>query len=237
MGGRDVFSKKEAFCQTVPFGGAEKAFSIHETVDLGVGKPAAESVIRTGYQYTITSVKPMNDKAILKGRVVLKTLYRVDGGDGACECTQHDFPFRQIVELNGLREEMQVKGSLQVLSIAVEVTADPSGAGTLLLVNMKLCARMEAFTKEEMPVVCDAYMGKYPCYAEHTDLSSRVLDFVKCDTITVKESLEMPSETIAEILDVWCEPTSAVAVNKDGWRVEGSLPVCMLAKEQDLQTG
>ena len=232
--GRDVYTRKEKVCQTVPLGAAEKMFSIAEMVDLGGGKPAAQMLIRTDAKPLITSIKQLQGKIIIKGRVLLKTLYGVSGQNGECARTEHEFPFSHILEMEGMSEGVQVKGAVYTVHDDVQLAADQNGNCTLLNVNMKFCLRVEAFEQQEVTVVTDAYMRKFPCHTAHTELSCEGLLFVRQDTYTVKEVLSMPSEKVEDVLDLWCDQVSVLpAKEKDAWYLGGELHISMLTKDQD----
>lgn len=233
--GEGVHTRTETVSTAVPAGTAEKNFSMSEVVDLGGSKPPAEAILRTACQPVITSVKPMTDKAIVKGQVQLTTLYAVNTGDGTTCQTQHEFPFSQIIEMEGMEETLQYMAHIDAITTDVQIAPDQNGQGTLLAVNIKLCARLDAMRSEQTQVVTDAYTSKHPASAAHTRFSAEDLLFVKQDTTTLKEVLDLPSENMAEIVDLWCEIMSVSTRKEDDGctYADGHLQICMPARDRD----
>ncbi len=234
IAGNGVHLRTERMCCSVPCGYAEKNFTIGEVVDLGGSKPPAESILRTACYGTITSVKPMTDKAIVKGEVVLHTLYTVSGAGGNTCLTQHVFPFSQVLEMEDINDTWQCMPHLDVITTDVQITPDQNGQGTLLAVSIKLCARLDACCRVETAVVTDAYTSKYPTATSQKRFLVEEQLFCKQDTATLKEVLELPSESTAEIVDLWCEVTS-VSTRRDETctYADGHLQFCMPVRDRD----
>ncbi len=232
--GEGVHTQKETVCCSVPAGNAEKVFSVSEIVDLGGGKPPAETVIRTAYTPIITSVKQMTDKAIVKGKVLLTTLYAVDTGEGTTCRATHEFPFSQILDMEGMDENLQCTTHADVITGEVHITPDQNGAGTLLAVSIKLCVRLDAVRSEQEQVITDAYTSKYPVTTTRTHFMAEQLQFVKQDTAMLKEVLELPSDSMSEIVDLWCEIMSVTTRKEnDCTYADGHLQICMPARDRD----
>ncbi len=232
--GKAVYCKRDTVCCSAPVGNAEKNFSITETVDIGVNRPCAERVVRTSCTATVDTVKQLTDKAIVKGKAMLRTLYTVNATEGTTACAIHEFPFSQILDLEGLCEGHITQAFVDVLSKDVQVQTDTSGNGTLLCVNLKLCVRLDGFCETQTTFVNDAYTGKYPCYATRAQFCAEQLLFSCRDTSSLKEVLDLPSDSIAEIVDLWCEVLSlATRTEAQHNYIDGKLQFSLLARDRD----
>ena len=234
ISGQNLYTRQEDVFCTVPVGAAEKNFSIGEVVDLGGGKPAAEMLIRTDCTPLITECKQLSGKAIVKGRILLKTLYAVNTTDGTTEVTNHEFPFSQIIEMDGMEDTTQCLSHIDLQSLDVHITADQNGNGTLLSVNIKLCIRLNGWRTDKIGVVTDAYSGIYPCESESGRFVSQELCFARRENTVLKEVLELPSDSVTEIVDIWCE-TVPVTTRMEGEMcyADGHLPISMLARDRE----
>ncbi len=232
--GKAVYCKRDTVCCSTPVGSVEKNFSIAETVDVGVSRLPAERIVRTACHVTVDAVKQLTDKAIVKGKVTLRTLYTVNTAEGNTACSVHEFPFSQIVDLEGLCEGHMMNARVDVLSKDVQVKTDTNGNGTLLSVNLKMCTRLDAFCETETVFVTDAYTGEYPSYAARTQFVAERLLFSCRDTTTLKEVLDLPSESIAEIVDLWCEVISLdTRTEPQHSYIDGRLQFSLLARDRD----
>ncbi len=232
--GDAVYSKKDAVSYSVTVGSAEKNFSVSEMADLGVSKPPAECIIKTTCTPVVDSVKLMTDKAIVKGKVVLDTLYTASVSEGTTACATHEFPFGQILDMEGVTETNNGVAHIDVLTCEVQIVPDQNGNATLLAVNIKLCLRLDATCEQEVAFVADAYAGNYPCHTEVTQFSAEKLLFSRQDSTSLKEVLDLPSDTVAEIVDLWCEVVSlATRTEQQHAYVDGRLQISMLAKDRE----
>lgn len=232
--GDGVCKKSENVSFSAPAGSAEKMFTVSEVVDLGSGKPPVEMPVRVACTPLVTECKQLPDKAIVKGSVQLMTLYVADATAGTTEKATHEFPFSQILDLEGLDDTCKSVTHADVLSAEVHATADPNGANTLLAVTIKLCVRMEAFRNSTVGVVTDAYCTTCPGEAETTRLVTEQLCNVRQENTTLKTVLDLPSESMAEIVDLWCELLPVTTrMEGDTAYIDGHLQISMLGRDRD----
>ena len=234
ISGDSIYVRRETVCCSAPAGTAEKLFSISEVVDLGGGKPPAEMLIQYTCTPVVTECKQMTDKVIVKGRVSLCTLYAVNVSEGTTAKCVHEFPFSQILDIEGMDETLKCITHAEVLSTDIHVTADQNGANTLLAVTIKLCVRLDARRSQTAEVVTDAYSGKYPCDTAAARLVTEELKCVRLENTSLKEVLDMPSESMSEIVDLWCD-TLPVSTRAEGdlFYADGHLQIGMLARDRD----
>ncbi len=225
-------------CQTVqcslPGCNAEKIFSISEVVGVGGAKPPAQTIVRTEIVPMVASVKPLNDKVIVKGSVKVITLYAVNVEEGSVCRVAHEFPFSQIVEMQGAHEHMQCMAQVDTVSDSVHITPDQSGQGTLFTVSLKLCVRVDAKEECRKDVLTDAYTVRYPANVETVRFTAEALAFTEQNTTSIKEVLDLPSDTMREIVDLWCEVVSVTTRKIDDCTyADGRLQICMPVRDAD----
>lgn len=228
----DSFQKRgRTFVCSVPAASADKAFTVSEVLELEAGKPPAEALIRGEVVPVLTDCKLMMNKVVLKGCLYLRHLYASDPENGGMEQTEHEIPFSQIVDVEGLQDDWQCDVDLEVASCDVQISADPSGAGTLLSVSVKLTARIRCIRSEEVRALTDVYSTRCPLHLETQPLETEQLTGIHRDTEVIKETFDLPPDDIAGIVDLWgevmvtgerCEAEKAVA--------EGRLMVYMLTR-------
>lgn len=232
--GDGICKKTETVAYSAPAGSAEKMFTVSEVVDIGSGKPPVEMPVRVSCTPLVTECKQLPDKAIVKGNVQLQTLYVADATAGTTEKATHEFPFSQILDLEGLGDDCRCVTHAEVLSAEVHATADPNGTNTLLAVTIKLCVRAEAFRNSTVDIVTDAYCTACPGETETTRLVTEQLCNVRQENTALKEVLELPSDTMAEIVDLWCELLPVTTrMEGDTAYIDGHLQISMLGRDRD----
>lgn len=229
----DSFQKRcRSFVCSVPAASADKAFTVSEVLELENGKPPAESLIRGEAVPVLTDCKIMINKVVLKGCLYLRNLYASDVENGGMEQTEHEIPFSQIVDVEGLQDDWQCDVDLDIASNDVHISVNPNGEGTLLSVSIKLTARIRCIRSEEVSVLTDLYSTRCPLHLETKPLETEQLTGIHRDTEVIKQTFDLPPDDIAGIVDLWgdasvvderCEAEKAV--------VDGRLMVYMLTRD------
>lgn len=232
ISGDNVFTRKNVVSYTVPAASAEKTFSVNEVLDLGQEKPPAEALIRGEAVPVLDDCKLLANKAILKGNLLLKNLYVSDLTTGDIQSVSHEIPFSQIIDVEGLEEEWQCDVHLDVTSSEVHISVNQNGENRLLEVNMKVTATVYGYRTGMAEVVTDAYSTRCPLKLENQRVDTEHMIAIRRGTSSVKETLDLPSDGIASVEDIWCEAVPTSATCEEGKsRLGGRLMIFMLARD------
>ncbi len=211
---------------TVPVCEAEKTISVEEAVDLGV------RVDRMLYSRAIvlsSECKVLTNKIIAKGVLRVKT---VCVQDGAFHTMNHDIPFSQIMDVDGLREEWLC--AVEVMTGDNESYLQQNeGGGALLFVNCKLiiCARLTAEKEEQL--VLDAYHTDHPALCETIPLSVEHIGAPTMWRTTVSQAVPCP-ESASVFSDVWGDIRSwEMRDDSEKSALNLCLTICMIAEGED----
>lgn len=230
--GEGVHTRRVRLQGTVPAAFAEKPFTVSEILEAGEGRHPAEMMLKTSVTPVVTDCKVLMNKAILKGNLLLKALYVTDAAAGTAETAEAEVPFSQILDLEGLNEEWICDADVTLLSEEVRVEASGGGDTALLSVNAKLLAILHGWRSESAEVVCDAYSAHCPLVTEIRQMEMPQLLGVWRDERTVRQTFELPSDTVKDILDMWCEVSGAgMAGDGEHLTLDGRLLWCMLVRD------
>ena len=230
--GEGVYTRTKPLYYTVPASSAEKPFTISEVLELGPGKLPAETLIRSEAVANVKDCKMMPGKVILKGEVLLCTLYANDTVAGTMDRVEHEIPFSQIVDVDGLDEEWFCDCRADVTVCDVHITQNPNGENVLLSVSIKLQAQVQCYRTGASEIITDAYLTSCPLKLDTRRVETQQLLGIRKDVCPVKETLELPPEGVAGIVDMWCEAAPvATRCEEKGSAVDGRLLVSMLAKD------
>lgn len=205
VSGPTVFTKRSVVSYSVPAVSAEKSFTLSEVLELGADQPPAEVLVRGDAVPILTDCKLLTNKAIVKGDLKLSNLYVSDMDTGEVHKVYHEIPFSQIIDMDGLDEEWQCDVRLSVASSDVRVEANQNGEGRLLEVSVKLNAAVQSYRTGMAEIVTDAYSTACPLKLESRPLETSHLQAVRHATSTVRDSLELPPDGVASVLDIWSD--------------------------------
>ncbi len=224
---RDLYTKGCKISCTADGGGAEKVFTINEVLELD-SEQAAETIVRAEAHICISECKQLPGKAVVKGDLLLKTVYATDTVAGTLSQTKHDIPFSQILDVETLTEETFCECLGEIMSCEVRLSQNPNGENRLLSVSVKSLLSLRCFVQEDCEVLTDAFHTMYPLsMSTQRIMPCRITDLSR-ETVTVQQSLSLPDSGIQEILDVWSE---VVTVSCQDGSLQGQLLVQLIARD------
>ncbi len=227
--GDGVFTRRVPLCGTVPVTCAEKPFTLTEVLEAGDGKQPSEQILRAVTTPVVTDCKVLANKAIIKGSLLFEVLYVTDAVAGKTDKAAGDVPFSQILDVEGLNEEWVCDAQVSLISSDLQIGASQSGTSALISVNAKLVATLRGWREEHAEAVGDAYSARCPLITETQSLELPCLHDVRRDERSVRQTFELPSDTVREVIDAWCEVSGAgMSGTGDSAVLDGRLLWCML---------
>ena len=214
-------------CNTV--GDTEHVFSMDETLEIGDSKPPIKQIIRSDAAVVLGEFKVINNKILLKGELIVKTLYCADFENGALESIEHTLPISQIIDIEGISEECICDINLHLLSLSTDAKSDSTNELKLIEINARICAEIHACKAAEIPFVTDAY--SVDC---ELNIDSKVVEFERMietfnDTCHVQNSVEISDMGISGILDLWCSDIDSTCSKDENYLVIcGTMTICAL---------
>ncbi len=232
INGDTMHTRKNVVTYSVPAMSAEKSFTINEVLELGSAQPPAETIIRGDAAAELSDCKLMVNKAIIKGEVKLCNLYTSDVTTGNVHKAEHEIPFSQIIDIEGLDEEWQCDTRVDIVSSDIKISQNQNGEGKLLEVNLKLAATVDCYRTGMAEVVTDAYSTACPVNLEKKRLDTSHLLAIKTDKSTIRETFDLPPEGADEIIDIWCDASPLEESCENGVsRINGRMLIYLLAKD------
>ena len=234
--GEDVYVKTQELAYTAPAAYAEKTFSVNETGELGVDLPPADFIIRADVAALLRECRRMSGKAIIKGEIRATVLYCSDALQGKTERTQLVLPFSQIIDAEGMTEEWNGDAGVSVLSSDIRLQPNQNGENTLLSVSVKLSAFTNGEKDLSVRLVTDAYSCRCPLQTTRRECEAERAVQYGDEEEEFRQTVPLPSENVAEVLDVWAESFPAGSSCEDGQAaVSSRVLFCMLTRDTDGQ--
>jgi LysM repeat protein len=219
-------SRVAGFCQ--------QQFTVSEVLEIGEGKPSAETIVRTSATANVQDFKIVANKLILKGEVILKLLYSSSIDDASLEAMEYAIPYSQMIDCDGVTEDSTCDIKINVVSYNIQIRNDSSGENMLFEAEFKLCANVIAYQDTEMTVVTDAYSTEYELQMDYQQQTMNRLQEMITDTCVQKYSFDLGDTGISKVIDVWNEVSAVnTEVTDSQIQYSGKLNICILACNEE----
>lgn len=184
----------------------EKSFTITDDVEIPQSNPPFASMLRQDIDLNCTDMKIIGNKAIMKGCATIRYAYNTK--DGAVAVCEHELPYSQIIDIEGMEEDCDLTVKLTMRAAELEPAHDMSGDTRYISVNILVDACAIAYLKEEFDVIDDLYSTSHMLDTQFEEISCRALRDHVSRRVAVTENIETAS-AVKRILDthVILEPT------------------------------
>ncbi len=219
-------------------GCTEKLFSLHETLELGTAKPSIAQIIKCEATALIEDIKIVSGKALIKGELIVRTLYIADNEENDIQNMEHSMPISQIVEIDGAEEDCTADAALTVSSLEIAAKTDATGALRLLDASVCLCAQLSLYTDCESDVILDAYSTQYEIGMQKRNVELRRICDRFSDTYLCRGTPDAAGSAIQQILDMTCQDIQYTASVSDGaLHLQGTVRIGLLYIDRENQWG
>ncbi|MDR0404482.1 MAG: DUF3794 domain-containing protein [Oscillospiraceae bacterium] len=204
-------------------------FLVEEVVELGASYPLAKDILRTDVIVMLSDYKVTPDKVIVNGDAVLRVLYVVDFDTGELQNAEYTIPISQVVDVVGATSESVCDVKLDVLGFEVSDRND-AAEGTILDVNLNLCATAIAYDDKEIDIISDAYSTSYELKPAYEQINFSKFHSKINENYSDKISIELKDKNVLKVLDMWNEMLVVKSQKeKDKILFVGKMNVCILA--------
>jgi hypothetical protein len=217
-------------------GTIDRQFSVHEELEIGFGKPAADSVIKADAIALLQDYKLISNKVITKGELLVKTLYIAESEDenpGKLETMENSIPLSQIIDFEGIDDECGCDVKFTAGFVKAEPKTDADGANKLLDVEITVTASIKAWRTQQFNTVTDAYSPQYEMLMNKKEIGfEHMSEHIKSNEI-VRHSLELSDIQIASVSDLSVK-ASVTSARFEGGSLElsGDMYISILAVDQ-----
>lgn len=236
IGEDGIYTQTQSVRCSVPAAAAAKPFSVNETLEPEHGGAICR-ILRSEAVPVLSDCKVLLGKLIVKGELHIRTLYLCDEETGQTDVVTHEVPFSQMLDMEGLTEEWMADPELWLISHDLRIGEEEGMEHTLQL-SAKLLLTVQCWRTAEAEVLTDAYSTRFPLHLERGTLTARRLQRLGCQTVTVRQTVDLPAEGSGGVLDVWCEAAVMGARREqEKQETEVRLQVCLLAVDAEGLVG
>ena len=229
----DLQTKNEAADVSSLCSLCEDHFSYTEDIPLS-DRPYVESILSSRVNVKLTEAKCMQGKLMLTAQGELEVMYLSDPDRDSPERLSYSFPVSRLVDCEGMEEDSVCDADLSVQSYDLSASRDALSDGSLLTLELKLCARVTGYKEERVGMITDAYSTDHAVELTKTPVTMPRSLSVEHFSRVEKYTLAVENEKIGEVLDVSVEAAAAsVAAGDASPKIQTKLKVCLLLKNSD----
>ena len=136
--------------------GAEREFSVKESIELASGKPSIAEILKVDINIADREYKALTSKAVAKGTVCVAVLYTA--ADGSIDFAEAQLPFTEVFEIDGMTEESQCDVTYSVSECCYDLRGDSDGDMRVVDIQLSVNARIRAGDSNELELISDIYV-------------------------------------------------------------------------------
>ncbi len=215
----------------------ERTFTLSEVIEIPESKSPVSQVINVASSATVSELKIINNKALLKGDCNVK-IYYIGDESSAVEFIEHSVPISQIIELDGLTDDCKTGITLNICLCETTPKADSSGDMRLIDFNARINAFITAFDEIPVSLINDAYSTV--CETKNTFKSIELMKFNdNFDTVfTNKVVLESIGVSVNCVTAVWCSDVKYnFSAKDDKCNISGTYQANIVYRDNENKTG
>lgn len=211
----------------------EERFSCTEDIPLS-DRPSIEAVLSSRIRVKTKEEKCMDGKLMLSMQGDLEVMYLCDLDKGEIEHLSYSFPLSRMIDCEGLTENSVCDTDISVQSYDLSVSRDALSDGSLLSLELKLCACVKGFEEQETEGMIDAYSTSGGVELSRETLSMPQDLCVERFSRVEKYTLSLENEKIGEVLDIGVESASACVIpGENAQKLLTKLRLSLLLKNTD----
>lgn len=144
---------------------------LREDLEVPMGKASIADILKVDVTLMNKEVKPINNKIIVKGELNITTLYNGDLEDTGLQYMEHEVPFTEILDVEGMQENCECDTDFSVTDLQYFAQEDEDGQKRQLCLEAKLKVNTKSYENVTFHAIVDAYSTKYEMDMEKTDYS------------------------------------------------------------------
>lgn len=194
-------------------GEANAQQTISEALEVPSGKPAIREILRNDLKISALDCKMTEGKIIAKGEANVSTLYIGDDEELGIQYMEHEIPFSQVLELDGVDENSVCRLDCQVGDYTFEPGEDSDGELRVLNGTIQLELLTSGYNPSSMEILSDAYSTRSKLVVEKEPVTVDETVGEHKGQIILKDTLTLNDENpeIAEVFSILCKPVLSEA--------------------------
>lgn len=199
---KNIELRREITPATVPVGYCEKYLMIEEEIAIGQGQPQIKNILRCDAVSSVKETKLINDKAVVKGEISVCILYCGENTPNP-QSVKTVIPYSQIIDIDGVSDTCECDTKSEIAFFEVKPRISVSGEAKSFSLVSKILLSCEAFCKNEIPIILDAFSKKYQAEIIKNKVPLEKITENISEIYHCKKNITLDEE-ISSVIDVRC---------------------------------
>lgn len=228
----DAQLRRECIPAAAPMGAAEKYLMLEEEIEIGQAQLPIKLLVRYDTAVMVRECKLLNEKAIVKGEIVLTAIYNTEGEK--LQSVRSVLPFSQLIEIPGAGEKCECDASASLCLSELKPRTGIGGESRSFSFSAKLLICATAYCEREIETVLDAYSRKRELEVSRSEISVKRVCQKLSEVCQSKAELSFSDITLSGIADIWCDnPGGAARIENGELIIDGKTTVCVIALDEN----
>lgn len=224
----DAQLKRECIPATTPMGYAEKYLMLEEEIEIGQAQLPVRTLLRYDTAVMIRECKLLNEKAIVKGEMIITALYNTD--TEKIQTVRAVLPFSQLLEMSGAGDQCSCDAEVDICTVELKPRTGINGEIRSFSMVAKLLVGATAFCDKDIEAVLDAYSRKNELEVKKSDIVIKKVCKKINEVCHTKSEIAFSDITLSGISDIWCDvQNSNVKFSDEDIMINGKANACVIA--------
>ncbi|MEG0692276.1 MAG: DUF3794 domain-containing protein [Oscillospiraceae bacterium] len=211
-----------------------KEFSINEELELSYGKPPIGEMLDNSANAVLTEYKVIANKVIIKGDIMLHTLYAADENNATPEIMDHSIPISQIIDISGINEDYKCIVTFNVTNIDISLKQNDNSECKAFDAEFSIRVCCEANKNTEAQLIDDIYSTMYKVQSNSTKIKVEQLIGMVNESCICKNSVPIPKGELNCVYDITCDFINDTCRFENGFiLLAGNLCISILALDSE----
>lgn len=223
---------RENIPATVPMGSAEKYLMLEEEIEIGQAQLSVRMLLRYDTSVIIRECKLLNEKAIVKGEIILNAVYNTDSDK--LQSVRSVLPFSQLLEIPGAGELCSCDAMADICQSELKPRTGIGGDIRSFSFSAKLLICANAYCEHSLEAILDAYSRKRDLEVNRSEITVKQVAQKLSEVYQNRTELSFQDITLSGIADIWCDAPGSKARVEDGELIiDGKTTVCVIALDEN----
>ncbi len=183
--------------------------NVNESIEIPAGKPTIKEILRSDIKIVGKDYKVSDNKIIAKGDLNILTLYIADDEENSIQFMEHELPFTQFIDLQGVNEACECEVDYRIINYSFRAAEDNDGELRILNTEVELMLKAQAYERKRIDILADAYSLSRKLAIEQKPFKTKKVISKEKSQINIKETVYVDGDNpgIAEVFNVLSKPS------------------------------
>lgn len=235
----ELESRTKKVCLFNTVADEQKNLIIAESIEVPPSKPEIDEILKVSVRAVKNDCKLMNNRIMIRGVLNVSTLYSSMTDGYSLEHMEHEIPFTEVLDIDGVSEDCMCNVSYDVKDVFFAVRQDLNAEQRIVALETELAVSVSVSQTTEMNVLEDCYSTNVSTHLSKEKLQLHELINEGISTLALKEILTVPDgmPAVDAIYNIDIKPVITETEVSDGkLYIRGNAAAFLLYVSKECET-